>query len=209
MFHRVESFELRRTKQPQFPPFPTTTSEPMVCARQGRAVTLGAPCCTRVCSGSQTPHPQPLCIHSRPPPPNTVGSFPQTAEVRRLRAQLRSGALTPEQYDAAVDRQIALAIGIQARAIWGVGREGAPAGNLGHACMFALTPGSARVHPLLAEPRLPHPRVLAPSMLKGGLARCISHASQPPTLASLVAFPLCRRGSGWTCWSTERPRGRT
>jgi 5-methyltetrahydropteroyltriglutamate--homocysteine methyltransferase len=33
--------------------------------------------------------------------------------VRRLRTQLRSGALSQAQYEAAIDRQIALAIGVQ------------------------------------------------------------------------------------------------
>lgn len=67
MFRRSEPFEERRAKQPQFPPFATTT----------------------------------------------IGSFPQTAEVRRLRAQLKSGAIDRPAYESLVDRQIALAVGIQ------------------------------------------------------------------------------------------------
>jgi 5-methyltetrahydropteroyltriglutamate--homocysteine methyltransferase len=47
-----------------------------------------------------------------PLPTTTIGSFPQTAEVRRARAQLRSGAATAEEYRAAmraeIDRVIAL-----------------------------------------------------------------------------------------------------
>ncbi|GBF92667.1 hypothetical protein Rsub_05036 [Raphidocelis subcapitata] len=49
-----------------------------------------------------------------PPFPTTsIGSFPQTAQVRRLRAQLKSGALDRPAYEALIDRQIALAVGIQ------------------------------------------------------------------------------------------------
>jgi 5-methyltetrahydropteroyltriglutamate--homocysteine methyltransferase len=46
-------------------------------------------------------------------PTTTIGSFPQTAEVRNLRTKLKSGALTQEGYNAAIDIQIAFAIGIQ------------------------------------------------------------------------------------------------
>jgi 5-methyltetrahydropteroyltriglutamate--homocysteine methyltransferase len=46
-------------------------------------------------------------------PTTTIGSFPQTPEVRRLRTQLKKGTITQEQYDAAIDKQIAFAIGIQ------------------------------------------------------------------------------------------------
>jgi 5-methyltetrahydropteroyltriglutamate--homocysteine methyltransferase len=48
-------------------------------------------------------------MHHIPP----VGSFPQTAQVRRLRAQLRSGALDRPTYERLIDQQIALAVGIQ------------------------------------------------------------------------------------------------
>jgi 5-methyltetrahydropteroyltriglutamate--homocysteine methyltransferase len=46
-------------------------------------------------------------------PTTTIGSFPQTAEIRRLRTQWKKGILTKEQYDAAIDQQIAYAIGLQ------------------------------------------------------------------------------------------------
>ncbi|RPE13957.1 5-methyltetrahydropteroyltriglutamate--homocysteine S-methyltransferase [Chitinophaga lutea] len=36
-------------------------------------------------------------------PTTTIGSFPQTDEVRQLRAQFRKGAITAEQYDAAIE----------------------------------------------------------------------------------------------------------
>ena len=39
-------------------------------------------------------------------PTTTIGSFPQTAEIRRARAQLRRGDLTPERYDAAMIAEI-------------------------------------------------------------------------------------------------------
>ncbi|MCA1605946.1 MAG: 5-methyltetrahydropteroyltriglutamate--homocysteine S-methyltransferase, partial [Acidobacteria bacterium] len=35
-------------------------------------------------------------------PTTTIGSFPQTADVRRLRLRLKKGELTPEQYEAAI-----------------------------------------------------------------------------------------------------------
>lgn len=41
-----------------------------------------------------------------PYPTTTIGSFPQTREVRRLRAQLRKGELTQEQYDEAIGAEI-------------------------------------------------------------------------------------------------------
>ena len=46
-------------------------------------------------------------------PTTTIGSFPQTPEVRRLRTQLKNNTITKEQYNAAIDKQIAHAIGIQ------------------------------------------------------------------------------------------------
>jgi 5-methyltetrahydropteroyltriglutamate--homocysteine methyltransferase len=46
-------------------------------------------------------------------PTTTIGSFPQTPEVRRLRTQLKKNTITKEEYDAAIDKQIAYAIGIQ------------------------------------------------------------------------------------------------
>ena len=46
-------------------------------------------------------------------PTTTIGSFPQTPEVRRLRTQLKKKTITKEEYNAAIDKQIAFAIGIQ------------------------------------------------------------------------------------------------
>ncbi|HET8625878.1 MAG TPA: 5-methyltetrahydropteroyltriglutamate--homocysteine S-methyltransferase [Thermomicrobiales bacterium] len=45
-----------------------------------------------------------------PFPTTTIGSFPQTAEVRRARAQWKQGALTQEGYDAFIAGQIAALI---------------------------------------------------------------------------------------------------
>lgn len=46
-------------------------------------------------------------------PTTTIGSFPQTPEVRKLRTQLKKGTLSKADYDASIDKQIAFAIGIQ------------------------------------------------------------------------------------------------
>ena len=46
-------------------------------------------------------------------PTTTIGSFPQTTEIRRLRAQWKKGSLTDEEYKAGIDQQIAFCIGIQ------------------------------------------------------------------------------------------------
>lgn len=43
-------------------------------------------------------------------PTTTIGSFPQTDEVRQLRAQLRKGAITAEQYNAAIEEVTLAAI---------------------------------------------------------------------------------------------------
>ena len=48
-----------------------------------------------------------------PLPTTTIGSFPQTTEIRRLRAQWKKGSLTDEEYKAGIDQQIAFCIGIQ------------------------------------------------------------------------------------------------
>jgi 5-methyltetrahydropteroyltriglutamate--homocysteine methyltransferase len=48
-----------------------------------------------------------------PLPTTTIGSFPQTAEIRRLRAQWKKGILTDDEYKAGIDQQIAFCIGIQ------------------------------------------------------------------------------------------------
>jgi 5-methyltetrahydropteroyltriglutamate--homocysteine methyltransferase len=46
-------------------------------------------------------------------PTTTIGSFPQTTEIRRLRAQWKNGSLSDEQYKAGIDQQIAFCIGVQ------------------------------------------------------------------------------------------------
>ncbi|CAN0165448.1 unnamed protein product, partial [Scytosiphon promiscuus] len=46
-------------------------------------------------------------------PTTTIGSFPQTAAVRKLRRQFKSGTLSAEEYERAIDQQISYAIGIQ------------------------------------------------------------------------------------------------
>ncbi len=51
-------------------------------------------------------------------PTTSIGSFPQTAEVRRLRLQYNKGMLTREQYERLIDLQIAYAMGIQVRVGW-------------------------------------------------------------------------------------------
>lgn len=43
-------------------------------------------------------------------PTTTIGSFPQTAAVRKLRLRLKQRELTPQQYDAAICREIEQAI---------------------------------------------------------------------------------------------------
>ena len=46
-------------------------------------------------------------------PTTTIGSFPQTREIRRLRTQLKKGTLSLVDYEAAIDEQISYCIGIQ------------------------------------------------------------------------------------------------
>ncbi|MGH8710179.1 MAG: 5-methyltetrahydropteroyltriglutamate--homocysteine S-methyltransferase [Burkholderiales bacterium] len=43
-------------------------------------------------------------------PTTTIGSFPQTDEVRKLRLRLKEGELTPEQYEAAIRKETEQAI---------------------------------------------------------------------------------------------------
>jgi len=106
MFNRAESFEARRGKQPQFAPFPTTSSECL----------LVCDCC-----GFGGLHFKPILDPNHPhqtptnptPTHRAVGSFPQTAQVRRLRAQLKAGSIDRPTYERLIDQQIALAVGIQ------------------------------------------------------------------------------------------------
>jgi 5-methyltetrahydropteroyltriglutamate--homocysteine methyltransferase len=46
-------------------------------------------------------------------PTTTIGSFPQTKEIRRLRGQFKRGELDQDQYEAAIDSWIAYTIGTQ------------------------------------------------------------------------------------------------
>ena len=46
-------------------------------------------------------------------PTTTIGSFPQTKQIRQLRNQKKKGLLSQQEYEAAIDQQIAMAIGIQ------------------------------------------------------------------------------------------------
>lgn len=46
-------------------------------------------------------------------PTTTIGSFPQTADIRRIRQQHKSGALSPEQYRTLIQAEIADAIARQ------------------------------------------------------------------------------------------------
>jgi 5-methyltetrahydropteroyltriglutamate--homocysteine methyltransferase len=46
-------------------------------------------------------------------PTTTIGSFPQTKEIRALRMKFKKGIITKEQYESEIDQQIAYTIGIQ------------------------------------------------------------------------------------------------
>lgn len=46
-------------------------------------------------------------------PTTTIGSFPQTPEVRRLRSQLKSGAISQAEYDRLITGHIAYCVGLQ------------------------------------------------------------------------------------------------
>jgi 5-methyltetrahydropteroyltriglutamate--homocysteine methyltransferase len=46
-------------------------------------------------------------------PTTTIGSFPQTKAIRKLRTDKKKGLLSVEEYNAAIDKQIAYSIGIQ------------------------------------------------------------------------------------------------
>ncbi|ETV97929.1 5-methyltetrahydropteroyltriglutamate-homocysteine S-methyltransferase [Aphanomyces invadans] len=46
-------------------------------------------------------------------PTTTIGSFPQTPQIRALRSQLKAGKITQTSYEAQIDAQIAYNIGVQ------------------------------------------------------------------------------------------------
>jgi 5-methyltetrahydropteroyltriglutamate--homocysteine methyltransferase len=52
-------------------------------------------------------------LHLPALPTTTIGSFPQTKEVRQLRANLKSGKMTEQQYDEAIKDEIKKAISFQ------------------------------------------------------------------------------------------------
>ena len=56
---------------------------------------------------------QQACLGLPPLPTTTIGSFPQTAEVRRARAQLRSGAITADEYTDRMRDAIDHAVAVQ------------------------------------------------------------------------------------------------
>ncbi len=56
---------------------------------------------------------RPLQLQLPPLPTTTIGSFPQTREVRRLRARYRRDEITEAAYHAGVDAFIAYTIGVQ------------------------------------------------------------------------------------------------
>jgi 5-methyltetrahydropteroyltriglutamate--homocysteine methyltransferase len=65
-----------------------------------------------------TPHEQRRSLQSErlklpPLPTTTIGSFPQTPELRRLRAERRVGALSEEQYEEGIRGEIARVIRLQ------------------------------------------------------------------------------------------------
>ena len=56
---------------------------------------------------------QRLQVQLPPFPTTTIGSFPQTAEVRRLRARFNKGEITQAEYEAGVDAFIGYTVGVQ------------------------------------------------------------------------------------------------
>lgn len=56
---------------------------------------------------------RPLQVQLPPFPTTTIGSFPQTRDVRRLRARYRRGDVSQADYEAGVDAFIAYTIGVQ------------------------------------------------------------------------------------------------
>lgn len=46
-------------------------------------------------------------------PTTTIGSFPQTADIRKLRADVKKGIITPQEYDTAIRKAIAASVHLQ------------------------------------------------------------------------------------------------
>ncbi|MEO7124755.1 MAG: 5-methyltetrahydropteroyltriglutamate--homocysteine S-methyltransferase [Nakamurella sp.] len=59
--------------------------------------------------------PQRAALHLPAVPTTTIGSFPQTTELRQARAGLRKGSVTPAEYEAAMKAEIAAVIAEQER----------------------------------------------------------------------------------------------
>ena len=62
-------------------------------------------------------------------PTTTIGSFPQTPEIRKARASLRKGELTPEQYERFLEQEIAHVVAFQEEAGLDVLVHGEPERN--------------------------------------------------------------------------------
>ncbi len=56
---------------------------------------------------------RPLQVQLPPFPTTTIGSFPQTPEVRRLRARFNKGEVSQAEYEAGIDAFIGYTIGVQ------------------------------------------------------------------------------------------------
>ncbi len=46
-------------------------------------------------------------------PTTTIGSFPQTTQIRAMRLLYKQGKISAQEYESLVDRQIAYAVGVQ------------------------------------------------------------------------------------------------
>jgi len=56
---------------------------------------------------------RPLQVQLPPFPTTTIGSFPQTPEVRRLRTRFNKGEITQAEYEAGIDAFIGYTVGVQ------------------------------------------------------------------------------------------------
>ena len=85
--------------------------------------------CQRLSPFAERRRKQRAAIELPPFPTTTIGSFPQTGEVRELRQRLRKGELTQTQYDDAIRAEIAAAIRWQEEAGLDVLVHGEPERN--------------------------------------------------------------------------------
>jgi 5-methyltetrahydropteroyltriglutamate--homocysteine methyltransferase len=88
------------------------TNDPAVRARMA---TVGPDCYTRASPAAERRALQRERMPLPELPTTTIGSFPQTAEIRAARRDLRAGALDEAGYDAFIREQIAETIAIQER----------------------------------------------------------------------------------------------